>query len=156
MKCMKRWLGIMMAVILALGSLQIPVYAVETGATAVEGAPDTESAESTNYIGDHSEDEPAADTADDGITEEADPVEDAEPEEAEEPAPENTGIADETQDQPEDNGQTSSDDEDAEQGTVPADMPEESADQQMPPTDTADTDVSRDTGVEPAPADELT
>ena len=33
---MKRWLGIMLSVILAAGALQVPVYAVETGATAVE------------------------------------------------------------------------------------------------------------------------
>ena len=38
MKCMKRWLGIMLSVMLAAGSLQVPVYAAETGETAAEAA----------------------------------------------------------------------------------------------------------------------
>ena len=53
MKRMKRWLGIMLSVMLAAGSLQVPVYAAETGETAVEAAVEEESIENE----DGSEDE---------------------------------------------------------------------------------------------------
>ena len=46
MKRMKRWLGIMLSVMLAAESLQMPVYAAETGETAVEAAVEEESTES--------------------------------------------------------------------------------------------------------------
>ena len=53
MKQKKRWLGIMLSVMLAAGSLQMPVYAAETGETAVEAAVEEESIENE----DGSEDE---------------------------------------------------------------------------------------------------
>lgn len=43
MKCINQWLGIIMAVMLAAGSVQVPVYAAETGATVTEAEGETDS-----------------------------------------------------------------------------------------------------------------
>ena len=74
MKCMKRWLGIMMSVMLAAGSLQAPVYAAETGETAVEAAVEEESIEIAEPI---DAEELEVDFADEEPEEEEDFMDDA-------------------------------------------------------------------------------
>ena len=67
MKHMKRWLGIMMSVMLAVGSLQAPVCAAEAGATAA-AAETEEAVESTDESEELSEvEQPEADPAEDQI-----------------------------------------------------------------------------------------
>lgn len=63
MRKMKRWLGIIMSVMLAAGSFQLPVYAAETGETVVEAAPESESIESTVQSDAEGDDEDLAEEA---------------------------------------------------------------------------------------------
>ena len=48
MKQKKRWLGIMLSVVLVVGTLQVPVYAAETGETAAEAEVEEESVKSVD------------------------------------------------------------------------------------------------------------
>ena len=50
MKRMKRWLGIILSVVLVVGTLQVPVYAAETGETAVEAVVEEESIRSEDVL----------------------------------------------------------------------------------------------------------
>ena len=47
---MKRWLGIILSVVLVVGTLQVPVYAAETGETAVEAVVEEESIRSEDVL----------------------------------------------------------------------------------------------------------
>ena len=63
MRKMKRWLGIILSVMLAVGSFQLPVYAAETGETVVEAAPESESIEDTVQTDAEGDDEDLAEEA---------------------------------------------------------------------------------------------
>ena len=72
MKCMKRWLGIMLSVMLAAGSLQVPAYAVDMDSTAAEAEIAVEEPEAEEpEITDASEDEEPVNTSGDESVEEA-------------------------------------------------------------------------------------
>lgn len=97
MKCINQWLGIIMAVMLAAGSVQVPVYAAETGATVTEAEGETDSFESAETAADA---EPEIETEIDSVDEESteeDSVDDATQEES---VPENLDTVEDTQDIP--------------------------------------------------------
>ena len=95
MKRMSRWLGIMMSAMIAAGSLQAPVYAVEAGATATEAEVETDSIES---VGTAEAEEPETDSVDEESAVE-DSVDEATQEES---VPEDVDTVEDTKDIPTD------------------------------------------------------
>ena len=111
MKRMNRWLGIMISVILAAGSLQAPVFAAETGNTAVETEMEGANAENTEIAEDEESDEDFIDEdfKDENLTQQAEPADDEDQEETETSSSGETETVIDEDDQIEDIDQESSD-----------------------------------------------